>query len=81
MSFRKIVLINHIAMMGGNILSAEKALDLVFLGWVPQTVRKTVYSWSGLVNKERQKRRGDRQSRPSACHAHFHGNKIGSSVL
>lgn len=63
MSFRKTILIDHIAMMGGNILSAEKALDLVFLGWVPQAVRKTVHSWPGLVNKERQKRREGRLHR------------------
>lgn len=80
MSFRKTILIDHIAMGRGNILSAEKALDLVILGWV----RKTVYSWSGLVNKERrEEKEGEQaaQSQPSACHAHFHQNKMGNSVL
>jgi len=41
----------------GSVLSAEMAFDSVLLYWVPWAARKTVYSWSGLVNKERQKRR------------------------
>lgn len=40
-----------------KVLPAEMVFDSPFLDWVPQAAGKAVYFWSGLVNKERQKRR------------------------